>query len=209
MTLSDEQWRFAVEELVGVTPAECQAIVARAERQGDAARAIARNLLLRATISGGASGLGSDRWRAVPLLMEERAALRQKALLRASLAYLDDRTFFLRRDWPQHALGLDGEGRTPMVLVRETIRFVVRAVVMYGTRAATSSLPGPLPVWSCASAGAIFNAIEHTGFATRLLEARQERATDVRTTGEGAVVLTLPVRRDRERDNAPTTEKRS
>src|SRR5262245_8530735 len=111
MTLTDEQCRFVVEELLGVTPDQCAALVERAERaEADAPHALARGLLVRAIASGAASGAaGGSRKTALLLLLEQRTVLRQRALLRACLGYLDDRRFFDASDWPRRALGLHDE----------------------------------------------------------------------------------------------------
>src|SRR5687767_15012259 len=93
----EELLRFALEDLLGVTPDRCDALIERAAARPspDRGRTLARILMPRAIAAGLGSGW-SARWlHALPVaLLEQRASMRHRAMLRACLRAMEDPTFF-------------------------------------------------------------------------------------------------------------------
>ncbi len=201
MPISDEHWRFLVEELLGVTPERCDELVERIERrhpQSEQARALARSFRPRAIMSGFTTGLTGSITKASALaLLEERGALRNRVMLRACLHRLDDRHFFARDDWPRCALGIDQDAGALAVLAPELIRTIVRTVIVRATRRMTAFVPSRISTWASASAGALFSAIELERFARIAIEEREQTFVRGRPPAEleaVAKVVPLPTR---------------
>lgn len=177
MPITEEHLRIFVENVLGVRPDRIAALVERIERTShgaDPARAIARSFVPRALVTGVPSGLTPSLAKTIALaVVEQRAALRQRASLIAALAYLDDASFFSDDDWPRRALGLESIDDSTMLALRECARFVVRLVALRGARRLSALVP--FSGWAVGAAAGAINAVEMGAFATRLLEARAER----------------------------------
>jgi hypothetical protein len=177
MPLSDEQWRLVVEDILGVRPTECQALVdgiAARHPAVERARALVRALAARAVIAGAPSGLAASLPRALGLaVLEQRAMMRHRATLLASLRYLDDPRFFERHDWARQALGLTARSTGVSVVTNEGVRFGLRLAFVRGARTATRPLGRRVSSLVGAGAGALFNTIELFGFGEVVLEERE------------------------------------
>lgn len=201
MHLSDAQWRFVVEELLGSRAARCEALVARIAAQYPEharAEALARSLLPHAILTGASAAAleGSLPRTLVLALAEQRATLRRQTMLRACMWRLDDPRYFERPEWARRALL--AESSATELAARTAARFSLRFSVVGAARRATRWLGRSACRVAAGSAGAIFDAIEHTRFAERTRverDARRERDHELRELARSGRVVPLPVRR--------------
>jgi hypothetical protein len=199
MPLSDEQWRFVVEDVLGVRPLLCEALVdgvAGRHPADERPRALARVIVPRALIAGAPSGLADTASQAVGLaLIEQRAMMRHRATLLASLGYLDDRRFFERPGWPRRALGLSVHGTGLGVATSESVRFGLRFAFVRGARVVGRPFGRRVSSWLAMGAGTLFDAVEMIGFAEAALDEREvvrKRALEEHAPLARVVRLPLP-----------------
>ncbi|HEY8432349.1 MAG TPA: hypothetical protein VIL20_28445 [Sandaracinaceae bacterium] len=210
MPLSDSQWRFVVEELLGADAERCEAIAERiAARYPDEARAgaLARALFASAIITGVPSGFAATLPRALGLaLIEQRATLRRAVMLRACIERLDDPRFFEREEWARRALL--GERTGPRFAARVAGRFVLRFSLLRGTRRATRVFGRRLSSLAGATAGALFDGIEHARLAASVRREREARLRRREPERGGRVIpLPVPARAGHDGGHDPRTRK--
>lgn len=194
MPLTDDQWRFIVEDLLGVRPGRCEALVAaiaQSHPEPERASALAKSFLPRAMMIGVPTGTTEALPGALVLaLIEQRAVMRQRATLLASLGLLDDPRFFERSEWPRRALGIEQDEGGALVVAREGARFALRFAVVRGSRRATRWLGRRAASVIGAGVGAAFNTVEQLAFAKITLAAHERARARVE-----AMAQVIPLRR--------------